>query len=440
MRIATMAKMASGTGAAVIALTIGQAGVAFAGGSGFVPCGGSSGGAAGLVAAISAANSGGGGTINLAPGCTYTLTAANNSNSANPLVGANGLPVITTPVTINGRNTTIARSSSAAPFRLFEVDGPGGSLTVNNLTLTGGSSPAGGALLNSEGAVTLNHSRVTGNTAAMGGGGLASGVVNPNDLGPIGTLTLNFSQVTGNTALSGGGGGLLNHAGTATLKFSQVTGNTSRGGGGGIASGTGNGGTAGGSTLVLFASKVNRNISTGGPMAGAGGLANGGTATISLSQVNGNSAPGAPGGGILNHGTMTITGSQVNGNSAPTDGGGNLGDGGGIANFNLDLVAGVPNPPPSGVLTIIASQVNGNSASGVGGGIADVGINTDGSPTAPAGALTIKFALIAGNTAGVDGGGLYTSPGSPVSLKASLIIKNQPDNCVPLGTISGCVH
>src|SRR5450755_2542296 len=370
MRIATMAKMASGTGAAVIALTIGQAGVAFAGGRGFVPCGGSSGGAAGLVAAISAANSGGGGTINLAPGCTYTLTAANNSNSANPLVGANGLPVITTPVTINGRNTTIARSSSAAPFRLFEVDGPGGSLTVNNLTLTGGSSPAGGALLNSEGAVTLNHSRVTGNTAAMGGGGLASGVVNPNDLGPIGTLTLNFSQVTGNT---------------------------SRGGGGGIASGTGNGGTAGGSTLVLFASKVNRNISTGGPMAGAGGLANGGTATISLSQVNGNSAPGAPGGGILNHGTMTITGSQVNGNSAPTDGGGNLGDGGGIANFNLDLVAGVPNPPPSGVLTIIASQVNGNSASGVGGGIADVGINTDGSPTAPAGALTIKFALIAGN-------------------------------------------
>jgi predicted outer membrane repeat protein len=114
---------------------------------------------------------------------------------------------------------------------------------------------------------------------------------------------------------------------------------------------------------------------------------------------------------------MTITGSQVNGNTAPTDSSGDLGDGGGIANINFDLVLGVPNPPPSGVLTIIGSQVNGNSASGLGGGIADVGINTDGTPTAPAGTLTLKFVLVTGNTAGVDGGGLYTSPGSPVSLK-----------------------
>ena len=143
MRIATMAKMASGTGAAVIALIIGQAGVASAGGNGVVPCGGSSGGAAGLVAAITAADNGGGGTINLAPGCTYTLTAVNNSNSANPVAGANGLPVITTPVTINGLNTTIARGSSAPPFRLFEVDGPGGSLTLNNLTLTGAAARPG---------------------------------------------------------------------------------------------------------------------------------------------------------------------------------------------------------------------------------------------------------------------------------------------------------
>jgi hypothetical protein len=395
---------------------------------------------AALIAAISAANSRGGGTINLAPGCTYRLTTVNNSNPTNPIVGANGLPVITTPVTINGAHTTIARSSSAPSFRLFEVDGPGGSLKLNNLTLTGGSSPAGGALLNAEGAVTLNHSRVIGNTAAMGGGGLASGVIDPNGVGPIGTLTLNFSQVTGNTALSGGGGGLLNHAGTATLNFSQVTGNTSGGGGGGIASGPGNGGTAGSSTLVLAGSQVNHNTSTGGPMAGAGGIANGGVATITGSQVNENTAPGAPGGGILNHGTMTITGSQVNGNTAPTDSSGDLGDGGGIANINFDLVLGVPNPPPSGVLTIIGSQVNGNSASGLGGGIADVGINTDGTPTAPAGTLTLKFVLVTGNTAGVDGGGLYTSPGSPVSFKASLIIKNKPDNCVPLGGITGCSH
>jgi len=44
-------------------------------------------------------------------------------------------------------------------------------------------------------------------------------------------------------------------------------------------------------------------------MAGAGGISNGGTATITASQVSGNTAPGAAGGGILNHGIMTITGS-----------------------------------------------------------------------------------------------------------------------------------
>ena len=437
MRTATTVKMALGTGAAVVFLVVGQAGVASAGGRNVVPCGGPKGGAAGLVAAIAAANSSGGGTVNLAQGCTYTLTAVNNSNPSNPIVGANGLPVITTPVTVNGFKTTIARDSSAPAFRLFEVDGPGGALTLQGLTLTGGSSPAGGALLNAEGAVTLNHSRVTGNTAAMGGGGLASGVIN-SDLGPIGTLTLNFSQVDHNTALSGGGGGILNHAGTATLKFSQVTGNTSGGGGGGIASGPGTGGTAGSSTLVLAGSRVSDNTSNGGPMAGAGGIANGGVATISFSQVDHNTAPGAPGGGILNHGTMTITGSAVNGNSAPTDASGDPGNGGGIANINFDLVLGVPNPPPSGVLTITASQVNGNTASGLGGGIADVGINTDGTPTAPAGTLVVKLSVVTRNTAGQDGGGLYTSAGSPVTLKASLIVKNQPDNCVPLGSVAGC--
>ena len=41
-------------------------------------------------------------------------------------------------------------------------------------------------------------------------------------------------------------------------------------------------------------------------MAGAGGIANGGTATISCSEVDGNTAPGGAGGGILNHGVMTI--------------------------------------------------------------------------------------------------------------------------------------
>ena len=109
------------------------AGVARAGTGIKVPCSGPGGGAAGLAAAITAANAAGGGTIALAPGCTYTLTAAGSSG---PL-GANGLPIVSTRITIAGAHATIARSSSQQ-FRILEVDGPGGNLAISGLTLTGG--------------------------------------------------------------------------------------------------------------------------------------------------------------------------------------------------------------------------------------------------------------------------------------------------------------
>ena len=89
-------------------------------------------GAAGLVAAVGAANAAGGGTINLASGCTYSLTSANN-----PAVGGNGLPVVVSPITVNGNGATVAGNSSH--FRLVMVDGTsGGSLTLNRVTISGG--------------------------------------------------------------------------------------------------------------------------------------------------------------------------------------------------------------------------------------------------------------------------------------------------------------
>src|SRR5690348_7753599 len=70
-----------------------------------VPCSGPGGGAGGLVAAVNAANNGGGGAINLAKSCTYQLTAVDNTD---PTTGANGLPVVTSNVSVNGRDSTIA--------------------------------------------------------------------------------------------------------------------------------------------------------------------------------------------------------------------------------------------------------------------------------------------------------------------------------------------
>jgi hypothetical protein len=124
---------------------------------------------AGLVAAVNAANSGGGGTIRLAAGCTYRLTAANNSGA----VGPNGLPVITSAITVKGNGATIARRS-AQPFRILEVDGPGGNLTLQHLRITGGDTPGpGGAMFNFAGRLTLDASVVTGN--ASQGGQMSSG-------------------------------------------------------------------------------------------------------------------------------------------------------------------------------------------------------------------------------------------------------------------------
>ena len=168
-------------------------------------------------------------------------------------------------------------------------------------------------------------------------------------------------------------------------------------------------------------------------MDGAGGIANGGIATITLSQVNGNSAPGSFGGGILNHGTMTINLSQVNNNTVPSDGLGDLGFGGGIANLDFTTIL-TPPPATSGVLTVNLTQVRDNSATGSGGGIYE----SDATGTAPGGPLALNGSLVTGNSALVGGGGVFATTGSPVTLKFTLVAKNTPDNCEPIASIAGC--
>src|SRR5947207_7854538 len=111
-----------------------------------VPC---RGGAGGLVRAIKLANSTArADTIRLARGCRYVLTKVDNN-----WYGPNGLPAISTAVTIRGRGAEIARSRARGtpPFRLFFVGAdpadpdtrgytsPGpGRLTIREVTLTGG--------------------------------------------------------------------------------------------------------------------------------------------------------------------------------------------------------------------------------------------------------------------------------------------------------------
>src|SRR5690242_11357455 len=94
--------------AVCIATALVVSGAAAAAASVNVPC---SAGGPGLVAAVNTVNGAGGGTINLASGCTYSLTTQNNA-----FMGGNGLPVVVSPLTINGKGATIAGNSST--FRI----------------------------------------------------------------------------------------------------------------------------------------------------------------------------------------------------------------------------------------------------------------------------------------------------------------------------------
>ena len=149
--------------------------------------------------AINAANNTGGtNTIVLGSGQTYDFTTADNN-----WYGPDALPPIESDITIVGNGSTLQHDSSlgqdtADSFRFFYVSGgisselPLGTLTLENLTLTGGLAKggdsfqgggglgAGGAILNqgnlTVSGVTLNNNAAIGGSfstfAGNGGGGM----------------------------------------------------------------------------------------------------------------------------------------------------------------------------------------------------------------------------------------------------------------------------
>ena len=77
-----------------------------------------------------------------------------------------------------------------------------------------------------------------------------------------------------------------------------------------------------------------------------------------------------------------------------------------------------------------------NAVGGYGGGIAN-GIPLPGPMPLIGGALTLNRSKVTGNTAGIHGGGIFKN-GGPVTLTASTVTRNTPDNCAPPGSITGC--
>ena len=191
-----------------------------------------------LVEAITAANSDDpvGGctagsdpdTIVLPAGSTHTLFSPVPDNS----LGYSGLPIVTSPITIEGNGSTVRREVGAPNFRVFTV-GRLGQLTLNNTMVSGGKLQrfsggrdflySGGGLLSYEGITVLTNCTVTGNVASEDGGGIAS-------LG--GVLRLTNSTVSSNTAYEASGGirsnPSLDYYAYLQMHSSTISGNYSR--------------------------------------------------------------------------------------------------------------------------------------------------------------------------------------------------------------------
>jgi hypothetical protein len=409
-----------------------------------------------LIGAIDTANGTvGADTLNLASGCTYILVARDNA--------FNGLPVITSEITINGSGATIARASSAPSFRILAVSSAG-ILTLNRLTVSGGLAdadcpnpfpticgggiasrgtltvkasrlientatgsvagfgPLGGAVANApEATVTLTNSEVSGNTVGNTGTGSANG----GGIGSNGSLTIISSRVADNTlsttscVTSCGFGAGINSFGFATLRNSIVSGNTASTPGGLLrAAGIVNGGSM---AITGTAIRNNRASAPGGFITG-GGIATGAALSMTSSIISDNTAT-AQGGTVEGAGisvgpfaTLTVNSSAVRGNSGSASAG--TVSGGGIANLL------------GGTVTTKQSTISNNAASAPGGTAKGGGIFH------AVGATTLNGSAVTGNSAG-DGGGIYKASGT-VTLSDSVVRTNAPNNCSPPGSISGC--
>jgi hypothetical protein len=342
----------------------------------------SSGNVNALINAINQANNNGeDDTIKLKAG-TYTLTSVDNDTD-----GDNGLPSITSKITVKGAGADTAiieRDANADPFRIFHVASTG-ILTLDSLSIIGGFAEfmnfefesSGGGILNNGGTVNVTSSTIADNTVDFGDGG---GISN---LG--GTVIITDSTVFGNGVLGFvlGGGGIFNFNGTVNINRSTISGNfVEASNGGGISNWFG--------TVEITNSFIADNFAEVG-----GGIDNGGTMIITNSTLSSNSA--FSGGGIVTDGTVTIINSAITNNNAF------LADGGGIRN--------------QGMVDVINSTITNNFVEfGSGGGIVNFFDGT----------VKITNSTVVNNTVIEfgDGGGIFNDTEGMVELQNTILALN----------------
>ncbi len=278
-----------------------------------------------LVAALTTANDNADvTTLNLANNCAYELSAADNDNGQGP----NGLPRITTNVTINGNGATLKRgASSSNDLRLFQI-ASGGNLNLSNLVIENGRTNSSGGGIRNEGQLILNNVTIQNNRSndGLGGGIFNKGQLTLTDV----TLKNNYAKYTG--------GGLFNFA-DSQVSLTRVTINE-------------NTGEAWGGAGIYFDQRVNSTLTnvTVGENHGAG-IVVGPDATVTL--VNATIANNADF-GILNTGIVTLKNTILsnNGTSCKSSGAGSFSDGGGNVRYpeSDNSCPGISGDPKLGAL------------------------------------------------------------------------------------------
>ncbi|HEX5587823.1 MAG TPA: choice-of-anchor Q domain-containing protein [Acidimicrobiia bacterium] len=228
-------------------------------------------------------------------------------------------PPASAPLTLSGA-FTITQTCAGERVIGSDRDLETGALTVNDVTITGGTladplatfTYGGGILWNGD--LTLNRTAVVGNSAMAFLGGWGGGVF------VEGTLTANQSTISENEANSIGNfpghGGALFVIGSATFTDSTIADN--------IASGEAAGGNGGAGAvkghLVLLRTTVSGNVarqSASGDVPAWGGGIFGDTLDVIDSTVTANVAEGAAShAGGVEGGALTIAYSTIAGNSA----------------------------------------------------------------------------------------------------------------------------
>jgi predicted outer membrane repeat protein len=374
-------------------------------------------------------------TLSLAPRCVYRLTAA--------------LPVVSQDLTITGNQATLRPSTAPGTPELTLLSADAGTLSITDLNFTDGdvaigmTSKAGIALTVHGGTFTGNHGGAIVFSTQIGGGGLSvTGA----------TFTRNTSPGNGGAIYVGG------QPNATTLTGDVFTGNTASGAGGAF------------DDSGLFGADIT-NSTFMRNKAQTGGAIYDYTITgnrLSNVVVHGNAATGDGGGIYAYEDSTEVTGSKISGNHAGGDGGGiyefaapdypgltltrtivrgnTAEDGGGV--YTADSVADLTNSAVSGnaatadgggiyndlagrneysLVSVGNSRISGNQAGKYGGGIYNLGDVSAGNTR------------IVRNTAASEGGGIYEGSSASANLMQSPVLHNEPDNCGPPGSITGCV-